>query len=67
MIPLNLRKEAENCLPAAFQFWAIPKVKKQLDKKIKLLVFGGKWLLETNDEDKYNQGIQSLLLAAVKI
>ena len=33
MMPLNLRKEAENCLPAAFQFWAIPKVKKLLDEK----------------------------------
>ena len=41
-MPLNMRKEAENCLPAAFQFWALPKVKKLLDKKINLLVFGGK-------------------------
>ena len=24
MNPINLRKEVENCLPAAFQFWAIP-------------------------------------------
>ena len=29
MMPLHLRKEAENCLPTAFQFWAIPKVKKR--------------------------------------
>ena len=34
LMPLNLRKEAENYLPAAFQFWAIPKVKKQLETKV---------------------------------
>ena len=26
LMPLNLRKEAENCLPAIFQFWAKPQV-----------------------------------------
>ena len=26
MNPINLRKEVENCLPAAFQFWAIPEL-----------------------------------------
>ena len=41
LMPLNLRKQAENFLPAAFHFWAMPTVKKQLDEKIKLLVFGG--------------------------
>ena len=35
MMPLHLRKEADNCLPSAFQFWAIPKVKKLLNVKIK--------------------------------
>ena len=34
MNPLNVRKEMENCLPSAFQFWAIPKVRKILDKKL---------------------------------
>ena len=33
MMTLHLRKEADNCLSAAFQFWNIPKVKKLLDKK----------------------------------
>ena len=33
MMPLNLRKEADNCLPAAFQFWVIPKYKKILNEK----------------------------------
>jgi len=67
MMTLNLRKEAENCLPAAFQFWAIPKVKKLLDEKIKLLVFGGKWSLNTGIEDTYNQGILPMLLSAMKL
>ena len=40
--PLNIRKEAENCLPAAFQFWANPQVKKLFDNQINLLIFGGK-------------------------
>ena len=26
MNPLNVRKEMENCLPVAFQFWAIPEI-----------------------------------------
>ena len=53
---LHLRKEAENCLPAAFRFWAIAKVKKLLDDKINLLVLGGKWSLKTGIEDTYNHG-----------
>ena len=51
MMTLHLRKEADNCLSAAFQFWTIPEVKKLLDEKIHLLVFGGKWSLETGIED----------------
>ena len=27
MNPLNVRKEMENCLPAAFQFWATPEIR----------------------------------------
>ena len=64
---LNLRKEAENCLRAAFQFWAKPQVKKLLDKQINLLLFGGKWQLDNIEEDSYNEGILSLLLTAVRI
>ena len=41
-MPFNMRKKAENCLPAAFQFWTLQKVYKLLDKKINLLVYGGK-------------------------
>ena len=67
MMTLNLRKEAENCLPAAFQFWAIPKVKKLLDEKINLLVFGGKWSLNTGIEDTYNHGILPMLISAMKL
>ena len=33
MNPLNVRKDMANCLPAAFQFWAIPEIRKSLDKK----------------------------------
>ena len=53
---LKVRKEAENCLPAALQFWAIPKIKK-LDEKIDVLVFGGKLLKETNHVEPTNQGL----------
>ena len=54
--PLNVRKEVEICLPAAFQFWAIPKIKKLWDKKIDVLVFGsgGKLLQETNSVEPTN-------------
>ena len=47
MNPLNLRKEVENWLPAAFQFWAIPEIRKLVDEKISSLVFGGSLLKET--------------------
>jgi len=67
LMPLNLRKEAENCLPAAFQFWTKPQVKKLLDNQINLLVFGGKWQLDNINEDGYNEGILILLLTAVRI
>ena len=33
LLPLNVRKEVENCRSAAFQFWAIPKIKKTLGQK----------------------------------
>ena len=67
MKPLNVRKEMENCLPSAFQFWAIPKVKKLLNEKIYLLVFGGEWSLETGIEITYNDGLLALLLSAMKL
>jgi len=67
MMTLHLRKEADNCLSAAFQFWNIPKVKKLLDEKINILVFGGKWSLETSTEDLYNDGLLALLLSAMKL
>jgi len=38
-----------------------------LDEKIKLLVFGGKWSLNTGIEDTYNQGILPMLLSAMKL
>ena len=34
MNPPNVRKEMENCLPAAFQFLATPEIQKILDGKI---------------------------------
>ena len=67
MMTLHLRKEADNCLSAAFQFWNIPKVKKLLEEKINILVFGGKWTLETSTEDLYNDGLLALLLSAMKL
>ena len=65
--PLNIRKEAENCLPAAFQFWAKPQAKKLLDNQIYSLIFGGKWQLDNIIEDSCDEGMLSLLLTAVNI
>jgi len=62
MNPLNLRKEVVNCLPAAFQFWAIPEIRKLLDEKNSLLVFGGSLLKETDDNETSNQGFLHVLL-----
>ena len=57
-IPLNMREGAENWLPAAFQFWAQPKVKNQLDKNINVLV--------TNvNTDPTIQGSCIMLLASI--
>jgi hypothetical protein len=65
--PLNIRKEAENCLPAAFQFWAKPQAKKLLDNQIYSLMFGGKWQLDNIIEDSCDEGMLRLLLTAVNI
>ena len=67
MNPINLKKEVDNCLPAAFQFWAIPEFRKLLDKKISLLVFGASLLKETDDNETSDQGFICLLLSAVKL
>ena len=65
--PLHIRKKAENCLPAAFQFWAKPQVKKLFDNQIYSLIFGGKWQLDNIKEDSCDEGMLSLLLTAVNI
>ena len=65
--PLNLRKGAENCLPAAFQFWAIPEIRKLLYEKISLLVFGGSLLKDTDDDETSDQGFICLLLPAITL
>ena len=67
MNPLNLRKEVEMCLPAAFQFWAIPEFRKLLDEKISPLVFGGSLLKETDDNETSDQGFICTLLLTVKL
>jgi hypothetical protein len=67
MNPLNVRKEMENCLPATFQFWAIPKIRKSLDEKISLLVYGGNFLKETNNSGPINQGFLAMLLVVVRL
>ena len=61
MNPINLKKEVENCIPAAFQFWAIPEFRKLLDEKISSLVFGGSLLKETDDNETSDQGFICLL------
>ena len=38
-----------------------------MDEKIHLLVFGGKWSLDTGIEDIYNDGLLALLLSAMKL
>ena len=66
MNPLNVRKEMENCLPSAFQFWAIPEIRKILDEKILSLVYGGNLLKETNNEPT-KQGFITMLLVIVRL
>ena len=66
MKPLNVRKEMENCLPSAFQFWAIPEIQKILEEKIMLLVYGGNLLEETNNKPT-EQGFISILLVIVRL
>ena len=67
MNALNIRKEIGNCLPAAFQFWAVPKIRKSLDKIISLLVFGGNILKETENSEPTNKGFVSMLLVVVRL
>jgi hypothetical protein len=67
MNALNIRKEIGNCLPAAFQFWAVPKICKSLDKIISLLVFGGNILKETENSEPTNKRFVSMLLVVVRL
>ena len=67
MNPLNIRKEIGNCLPAAFQFWATPKIRKSLDEKISVLVFGGNLLKETESNEPTDKGFVSMLLVIVRL
>ena len=63
--PLNVRKEVENCLPAAFQFWTIPEIQKLLDKN-QIRVFGGVLLKEINNDEPSKQGFLIMLLTSVQ-
>ena len=67
MNPLNIRKEIGNCLPAAFQFWATPKIRKSLDKKINVLVFGGNLLKKTESNEPTDKGFVAMLLVIVRL
>ena len=66
MNPLNVRKEMENCLPSAFQFWANPEFRKILDEKIVSLVYGGNSLKESNNEHT-KQGLIPMQLVIVRL
>ena len=67
MNPLNIRKEIGNCLPAAFQFWATPKIRKSLDGKINVLVFGGNLLKKTESNEPTDKGFVAMLLVIVRL
>ena len=60
-----LEKEMESCLPATFLFWAIPEIRKSLDKKISLFVFGENFLKQTNSSEPTNQAFLAMILVAV--
>jgi hypothetical protein len=64
---LSVRKEMENCLPAAFQFWTIPEIRKSLDKNISVLVYGGNFLKETDNSEPTNKGFVTMLLVIVRL
>ena len=67
MNPLNIRKEIGNCLPAAFQFWATPKIRKSLDEKISVLVFRGNLLKKTESNEPTDKGFVAMLLVIVRL
>jgi len=64
---LNVRSKMENCFSATFQFWAIPEIRKSLDKKIILLVYGENFLKETDTREPTNKGFVTMLLDVVRL
>ena len=69
MYPLNIRKEAENGLFSASQFWKLPKTKMRLDELMDNFLFDYKDFsnnLETTfDETKF--GVITMMKAIINL
>ena len=69
MYPLNIRMDAENGLPSAFQFWNLPKTRKRFDELLDEFVFEYKDL-SNYPEHTFNankSGIVSMLKAIINL
>ena len=69
MYPLNIRKEAENGLFSAFQFWKLPKTKMRLDELLDDFLFQFKDV-SINPEttvDTTNFGIVNMIKAIMNL
>ena len=69
MYPLNIRKEAENGLFSAFQFWKLPKTKMRLDELLDDFLFEYKDF-SNNPETTFatsNFGIVTMMKAIINL
>ena len=69
MYPLNIRKEAENGLFSAFQFWKLPKTKMRLDELLDDFLFQFKDVSNNPETtvDATNFGIVTMMKAIISI
>ena len=67
MYPLNIRKDAENGLYSAFQFWNLPKTRRRFDELLDEFVFEYKDLSNNPDRtcDATNFGIVTMMKAII--
>ena len=69
MYPSNIRMDAENGLPSAFQFWSLPKTRKRFDELLDEFVFEYKDS-SNNPEHTFNAntfGIVSMMRAIINL
>ena len=69
MYPLNIRKDAENGLHSAFQFWNLPKTKMRFDELLDLFIFEYKDFSNNPEStfDATNFGIVTMMKAIINL